>query len=231
MNQEKIGNFIKELRKKNNFTQAEFAKKYGVTYQAVSKWENGKNLPDMSLIKQICLDFNIDISELLNGELKNNKNSNKLIISLLLVIMLLSVLICLSFINKNDNFEFKTLSTTCENFNISGSIAYNENKSSIYISNINYCGGNDVEVYKKIECSLYETHDNVNVKISSCDSDKNNIKLEDYLKDLTITVDNYNKMCKNYEEENLYLEINATDKNNKITTYKIPLSPEKKCIN
>ena len=230
MNQEKIGNFIKELRKKNNLTQAEFAKKYGVTYQAVSKWENGKNLPDMTLIKQICLDFNIDISELLNGEYKDKKNSNKLIIFFLIIILLLSVLLCVSFIKKNSNFEFKTLSTTCENFNISGSIAYNENKSSIYISNINYCGGNDEEIYKNIECSLYETHDNVSVKISSY-SNKNNIKLEDYLKDLTITVDNYNKMCKNYEQENLYLEINATDKNNKITTYKIPLSPEKKCIN
>ena len=50
MDQEKIGKFIKDLRIKNNLTQKEFADKYNVTYQAVSKWENGKNMPDLSLL-------------------------------------------------------------------------------------------------------------------------------------------------------------------------------------
>ncbi len=54
MDQEKIGNFIKEIRTKNNLTQKQFADKYNVTYQAVSKWENGKNMPDVALIKQIA---------------------------------------------------------------------------------------------------------------------------------------------------------------------------------
>ncbi len=38
MDQEKIGKFIKEIRKKNNLTQKDLANKYNVTYQAVSKW-------------------------------------------------------------------------------------------------------------------------------------------------------------------------------------------------
>ena len=42
MNPERIGQMIKEIRKKNHLTQKQFADKYGVTYQAVSKWENGK---------------------------------------------------------------------------------------------------------------------------------------------------------------------------------------------
>lgn len=41
MNQEKIGKLIKKIRQDNNLTQQELAKKYGITYQAVSKWENG----------------------------------------------------------------------------------------------------------------------------------------------------------------------------------------------
>ena len=41
MNQEKIGKQIKEFRRKNHLTQQQFAEKYGVTYQAVSKWETG----------------------------------------------------------------------------------------------------------------------------------------------------------------------------------------------
>ena len=44
MNQDKIGNFIKSIRLEHNLTQKELADKLGVTYQAVSKWENGKNL-------------------------------------------------------------------------------------------------------------------------------------------------------------------------------------------
>ena len=75
MNQEKIGKFIKDLRKKNNLTQQALADKYNVTYQAVSKWENGKNMPDISLLKQMSKDFNVSLEELFDGEIK--KKSNK----------------------------------------------------------------------------------------------------------------------------------------------------------
>ena len=68
MDQVKIGKFIAECRKKNNLTQKDLADKYGVTYQAVSKWENGKNMPDTLLIKKICDDFNLNIDDLFNGE-------------------------------------------------------------------------------------------------------------------------------------------------------------------
>ena len=74
----RIGNLIKELRIKSNLTQNEFANKYGVTYQAVSKWENGKNIPDISVLKLICEDYNISLDSILDG--KVNKNKKKLII-------------------------------------------------------------------------------------------------------------------------------------------------------
>ena len=76
MNTDKIGKVIKDIRIKNNLTQSEFADRYGVTYQAVSKWENGKNIPDISLLKQICKDFNINIDDLLEGKLSINKKKN-----------------------------------------------------------------------------------------------------------------------------------------------------------
>ena len=78
MNPEKVGKFIKELRKKNNLTQKDLADKYGVTYQAVSKWENGINLPEISLIRQMSKDFNISVENILDGEESNdNPNSYK----------------------------------------------------------------------------------------------------------------------------------------------------------
>ena len=94
MDQEKIGNFIKEIRTKNNLTQKQFADKYNVTYQAVSKWENGKNMPDVALIKQISKDFNISLEEIYNGELNINKKKNNFIVYILSVVFLL-IIICI----------------------------------------------------------------------------------------------------------------------------------------
>ena len=53
MDQEKIGKLIKKIRIEGKYSQKEFADKYGVTPQAVSKWENGKNIPDIAILKEI----------------------------------------------------------------------------------------------------------------------------------------------------------------------------------
>lgn len=68
MNQQKIGIFIAQLRKENDMTQVQLADKLGVTNKAISKWENGKSLPDVQLFQPICKLFNISINELLAGE-------------------------------------------------------------------------------------------------------------------------------------------------------------------
>ena len=64
----KIGAFIQQLRKENNLTQEQLAEKLGVSNRSVSRWENGTTLPDISLMKCICDEFHISISELINGE-------------------------------------------------------------------------------------------------------------------------------------------------------------------
>lgn len=137
----------------------------------------------------------------------------------------LSVILIVIFkpFQKDNDFQFKTLSTECENFNISGNIAYNENKSAIYITNIKYCGGDNTEEYKQIECTLYESNNNMERKISSFKSNHEKIKLEAFLQNVTLSIDNYEKACKEYQQNSLYLSINATDYNEKITSYKIPL--------
>ena len=228
MNQEKVGQFIKEIRKKNNMTQQAFANKYGVTYQAVSKWENGKNLPDMDLIKQICNDYNIDINELLEGEYKSyNKKYLSVGGSILLFIIIIIIGLILYF-NKDDSFEFKTLSSTCENFNINGSISYNDKKTSIHISEVDYCGKETLEKYKQIECGLYEKYQNSETLISTTsNSGESFIKLEEYLKGIVLTIDNYDRTCKEYSNESLFIRISAVDKNDKTVIYTIPISIDK----
>lgn len=223
--QEKIAKFIKDIRKKHHLTQKQFAEKYGVTYQAVSKWENARNMPDVTLMKQICKDFDISLEELFEGEYKKNDNKKRNATIILFIIIALCILtIMIVKISKKENdFQFKTLSTECNNFNISGNISYSETKSAIYITNIKYCGGDDKEEYKQIECILYESNDNKEIKISSFKSNREKMKLEEFLKDVTLSIDNYEKTCKEFKEGSLYLSINAKDYNDKIITYKIPL--------
>lgn len=227
MNQEKIGKFIKKLRIKNNLSQLEFAEKLGVTPQAVSKWENGKNIPDISIIKQISKEFNVNIEEIINGEEKVKKSKITLILILLFIIISIVILIIL---NKSSNYQFKVLSSSCDSFNISGTLSYNNQKSSIYISKINYCGGNDNTIYKKIECNLYEKNKNIENIVSKA-KDGKNMKLEKYLQNVEFTIDNYNRICKKYDDRSLFLEINAYDNSDKIITYKIPLKLSETCSN
>lgn len=68
MDQKKIGSFIAECRKEHNLTQVELAQKLGVTDRSVSNWENGKNMPDLSLFKPLCDELGITINELMSGE-------------------------------------------------------------------------------------------------------------------------------------------------------------------
>ena len=68
MNQEKIGKFILECRKNKKLTQSELAEKLGVTDKSISNWENGRNMPDLSLFKPLCDILEISINDLISGE-------------------------------------------------------------------------------------------------------------------------------------------------------------------
>ena len=230
MDQEKIGKFIKEIRKKNNLTQKDLADKYNVTYQAVSKWENGKNLPDTALIKQMSKDFNISLDDIFEGEYskKNTKRRNIYIISITLIIITLIIGGIYLFKHNDSGFEFKTIKTSCDNFELSGSIAYDNSKTSIYISNIVYCGKENLTKYKEIECSFYEVDGIAKREIDSYKYN-GNITLEEFLKKVKFNVEHYSTSCKMYKENALYLEIKATDAENETTYYSIPLVLEENC--
>lgn len=68
MDQVKIGNFISECRKEKRMTQQELANRLGLTAKAVSKWETGKGLPDVSLYEDICKELGITLNEFFAGE-------------------------------------------------------------------------------------------------------------------------------------------------------------------
>ncbi len=76
MNQKQIGNFIAQKRKEKNLTQMQLAEILGVSNKTISKWENGNCMPDYSVIKPLCKELGITVSELMDGEEKDNTPEN-----------------------------------------------------------------------------------------------------------------------------------------------------------
>ena len=75
MDQIKIGLYLKELRKEKKMTQEQVAGLFGVSQRSVSRWENGKTLPDISLLIELSDYYNVDLREMLNGRRKNILNN------------------------------------------------------------------------------------------------------------------------------------------------------------
>ena len=73
----KFGNFIKELRKEKNITQKQLAEKIGLTDKAISKWERGLSFPDITILNLLAEIFDVDVSEILNGERGKEKISKE----------------------------------------------------------------------------------------------------------------------------------------------------------
>ncbi|MBO4423716.1 MAG: helix-turn-helix transcriptional regulator [Clostridia bacterium] len=77
MDQVRIGKFIAERRKAKHLTQAQLAEMLGITDRAVSKWENGRSMPDSSIMLQLCDILGISVNELLCGEVIEVKEYNE----------------------------------------------------------------------------------------------------------------------------------------------------------
>lgn len=77
MNNLKTGKFIAECRKEKCFTQAQLAEMLNITDRAVSKWETGRSMPDVSIMQELCELLGISVNELLSGERLNMKEYNE----------------------------------------------------------------------------------------------------------------------------------------------------------
>mgnify|MGYP003417563118 FL=1 len=73
----KVGQFIAECRKKKDLTQAQLAEKLNITDRAISKWENGKAMPDSALMLDLCDILGINVNELLCGEVSDQEQRNE----------------------------------------------------------------------------------------------------------------------------------------------------------
>ena len=112
MDQIKIGKFIVECRKKNKLTQMQLAEKLNITDRAISKWENGRSLPDSSIMLELCNELKISVNELLSGEVIDMKEYDKKSEELLLELA------------KQDELKNKKLMTSMWTILITSAIFY-----------------------------------------------------------------------------------------------------------
>lgn len=126
MNNNKIGKFIKTLRKEKGLTQQELGNILYVTDKAVSKWERGLSLPDITILKELAKTLDVDVSEILNGERKQQQNNIDILIQeateqikinqreqqkkiTLVIIIIITILIYIIFKNTNLGYKITTI--------------------------------------------------------------------------------------------------------------------------
>ncbi len=91
MKENKIPELLITLRKENGFTQSDLADKLDISFQAVSKWERGENLPDAYTLLALARIYNITVDEILSGKLKEKQKKSKFSKRLINVLMTIGV--------------------------------------------------------------------------------------------------------------------------------------------
>lgn len=74
----KIGDFLKDLRKEKGLTQEQLAERMNISGRTVSRWETGRNMPDLDLLMDMADYYQVDLRELLDGERKSEKMNKEL---------------------------------------------------------------------------------------------------------------------------------------------------------
>lgn len=145
----KIGKYIKKKRKKIGITQDELGELLGVTGKAVSKWECGSAMPDVSLFIPLSNILKIEISELLNGEDRKDKpelvHKRKNILMIILTILTISSIVFtlimgIYYRNNYDKVHIYKLMSADADFSVNGEILTVNNNNYIHIYNIGYLG-------------------------------------------------------------------------------------------
>lgn len=68
MDQQKVGQFLRELRSEKSITQSDLAERLGVSNRSVSRWENGTTMPDFDLLMELAEYYHVEVGEILAGE-------------------------------------------------------------------------------------------------------------------------------------------------------------------
>lgn len=78
MDQQKVGGFLKELRKEKKITQEQLAERMGVSRRTVSRWETGSNMPDLDILIELSDYYDVELRDLLDGERESGQMDKEL---------------------------------------------------------------------------------------------------------------------------------------------------------
>lgn len=142
MDNKKVGKLIADLRKKNGLTQQELGDKVGVGFRAVSKWERGITLPDITIINELSKILGISSNELLDGkvtkEIKTKpKISKKLKIVLSISISIIAIFIITFLYNYNKTYTYN-IDSLSDEYYIEGQVTIHKENIKIIINKLNF---------------------------------------------------------------------------------------------
>lgn len=226
MNQERIGKFLAECRKNKNMTQQELASRLNVTDKAISKWENGRGLPDPSLFQNLCKILDISVNELLAGERESNDDSiieyanytkrkshrKILIISFIATLILVIIILAIYFINSYNKIVVYRLSGKNDNFIYSNGIVITSNIKNVLVLGRIGIINDFVKDYDITKVCIKASADN----LIACSNPFEGIFIESYGYEEVFNSNKINNI------DNWYLEITYS-KNNTTKTDIIPI--------
>lgn len=160
MDNNQTGSLIYEIRKELGLSQKELADKIHVTDKAISKWETGKGMPDVSLLIPLAEALNISVAELLNGKksetaildsnakivfiIKNNKKKLTAIIIIIAIIcaLLISILPVYNYANSVNKNNYAKIESIANSYMHENDLKITDEKSlanykAFYLSNDN----------------------------------------------------------------------------------------------
>ncbi len=197
MNNKKIGKFIQSLRLELNMTQKDLAEKLYITDKAVSKWETGNSIPDVSILESLSNILNISVTELINGERIDNENlenadkviinnlnidkkrmktRNKIIITLLIILVVaLLFILGIFFYNNYNKIIVYQFDGESENFGFVEGTAVYSNNGNVFNIGLFYLKNDselDVDTIERAEITVL--FDNMGGQFMSPYINKNN---------------------------------------------------------
>lgn len=209
MDNEKIGKFIRDLRKAKKLTQQELGDMVGVGGKSVSKWERGINMPDISIINEVSRILDITSDELLNGEFdrksdneeykKKKYKRNTTLAFIFLIILATAITGVLVLYLKNDTHNY-FLTSIDEGFSVSGNIEYDKKEYVINIDkifcNFEECDNlyiNDLQYLISLDDTIVYMNNGVHINDFT--------HINDYLQDKIITInDKYENSVMSYNQ-------------------------------
>lgn len=257
MDQQKIGTFIASLRKESGMTQAELGDKVGVTDRAVSRWENGHNLPDIMVMEKISEVFGITLIELMNGqktEVIKECNLDKLaenaityhksmmrayfkrlIIGLSIVIGVLVIILLTAFcINNFNRCKVYRIESTKSDFFVKGKVTQTNKSTTLVLTNFDYNGTKMQQVYAMHYSLLVDGnsiyHGGIDLDEFKIDKNTKILNIDDYFKTLTIYIDEF-KNDEIFDSKDICIEFKYLSVGGEEYYYDVPLKLTKEFSN